>query len=233
VGYCTREDGTRHGNNIFTRIIPPLGHDIGAWTVFSTGVEKGTCRRSGCGKENHRLTLNIGDAGPGGGKIFYRNEKSFIVEDRDEFGYLTEEYCYYLEAAPNDMETQLAWASPGFINTEIKDNGYSPPKTLASGIGNRKNTAVILSVDANAPAAKACNDYSYGGKNDWYLPSLNELIELYQNKSAVGNFKSGRYWSATQSYRGDYTVYGKEFTSDAGCVETKDNKYYVRAIRAF
>jgi len=62
---------------------------------------------------------------------------------------------------------------------------------------------LILAIDANAPAAKACYEYNNGGKTDWFLPSLDELMELYIQRAAVGNLRTGTddlsvYFSSTQ-----------------------------------
>jgi len=89
-----------------------------------------------------------GDAGPGGGKIFYRSDAGFTMTD-------TETTAYYLEAASADMPTKLAWASPACIPptgawTDIPGTG------TAIGTG-RKNTALILAIDAAVPAALACS----------------------------------------------------------------------------
>ena len=54
-------------------------------------------------------------------------------------------------------------------------------------IGTGKaNTAAILAVNVIAPAAKACNDYNGGGKSDWFLPSRDELNEMYKVKTRLG-----------------------------------------------
>jgi hypothetical protein len=165
------------------------------------------------------LAYNLGDTGPGGGKIFYRLEAGFTMTDNSQV-------CHYLEAAPTDCSGTFAWASSGFTSTDI------PGTERAIGTG-RKNTALILATDVDAPAAKACKDYSNGGKTDWFLPSNDELDQLYVNRTSVGNMdESTSYWSSSQvgsgSSRDQRFSDGRQFTS------TKNvTSFSVRAVRAF
>jgi uncharacterized repeat protein (TIGR02543 family) len=162
----------------------------------------------------------LGSTGPGGGKIFYQSEIGFTMTD-------TNEVCHYLEAAPNNMSTILAWASSGYTYTNISGTGTE----IGTG---RKNTALILATDANAPAAKACKDYSGGGKTDWFLPSQYELNELYKNRGVVGNMGSSYYWSSSQHYYGSDSAWSQYFANGGQDNGIKGNNLYdVRAIRAF
>jgi hypothetical protein len=152
-----------------------------------------------------------GATGPGGGKVFYYNAKGFTMTDNKQV-------CHYLEAAPDDMATTLAWASSGYTYTNISGIG------LGIGTG-RKNTALILGVDGNAPAAKACKEYRGGGKTDWFLPSKDELNQLYLSKDHIGNMGTNWHWSSSQDK--DYSAW-----SQAGNV-SKSSTYHVRAVRCF
>ena len=107
-------------------------------------------------------SYNIGDTGPGGGKIFYYNTGGFRVyanaDDR------TGTICHYLEAAPANQGRNIMWISLGKGTTDV------PGTATEIGMG-RKNTDLILAAEPAAPAALACRNYSGGGKNDWFLPS--------------------------------------------------------------
>jgi hypothetical protein len=141
----------------------------------------------------------------------------------------TNEICHYLEAAPADMSGTLAWVSSVFSSVpDISGMGR------AIGTG-RKNTTLILAVDANAPAAKACKEYSNGGKTDWFLPSQDEQNELPYNSYIDGLDVSNGYWSSSQY---DFSpakaiwrvlLYGEGMWSS----EAKTSPYLVRAVRAF
>jgi hypothetical protein len=161
---------------------------------------------------------NLGDTGPGGGKIFYYDAAGFTMTDDNQV-------CHYLEAAPNSVSSSLMWASSGYQTTNI-------PGTFGTAIGTgRKNTALILAIDTEAPAAKACNVYSNGGKTDWFLPSKDELNQLYVNEVLLNNIPAW-YWSSSQSQDNlSWSQYlGNGSTQMTG---NKTEKLYVRAIRAF
>jgi len=165
----------------------------------------------------------LGDTGPGGGKIFYYSAAGFTMTD-------TGEVCHYLEAAPDDMPSTLAWAPQ---NTNV------PGTANPIGTG-RKNTALILATYADAPAAKACNEYR-GPNNltDWFLPSVVELNALYVYQDYVGNMNktggtNGGYWSSTLiSQFGNYMAYIQRFDGNYQTPTSVNFSTYVRAIRAF
>jgi uncharacterized repeat protein (TIGR02543 family) len=167
------------------------------------------------------------NTGPGGGKVFYYNAAGFTMTDNNQV-------CHYLEAAPADIR-DLLWASPGYTSTDISGT------ETAIGTG-RKNTALILARDANAPAAKACRDYR-GPNNltDWFLPSKDELNEMYINRVYVVNITTSRYWSSSQENNaGAWLQYFFPSGEDAGFQETVGKgsfpylqSGYVLAIRAF
>jgi hypothetical protein len=74
--------------------------------------------------------------------------------------------------------------------------------------------------------------HSYGGKDDWFLPSSDELDELYQNKGVIGGFGSGWYWSSSEFNH--YYTWAQRFSDGAKeSITVKDKTYSVRAIRAF
>jgi hypothetical protein len=178
------------------------------------------------GGENDR-TYALGDTGPGGGKIFYVDTGGFTVytSAADTTGVT----CHYLEAAPQDIEGTLVWASSGYMSTHIEGT------ETAMGTG-RRNTARIVAEDIGAPAAKACKDYRGGGKTDWFLPSKSELNVLYTNRGHVGNLQTERYWSSSDSYihyAYDYYAWRQYFSSGSQDYDTKGSSCSVRAVRAF
>jgi len=169
----------------------------------------------------------LGDTGPGGGKIFYRSEEGFTVKGATVAANVT---AYYLEAAPNDLENSKSalpdWGSSGSIGT-------------GTAIGDGKqNTQLIIKSDNTEVAAKICVNYN-NGFNDWFLPSKDELYQLFVNRVAAGVTleisSSGRYyWSSSESETSTawtYYINAQSNITDAG--RNRANTAYVRAIRAF
>ena len=188
------------------------------------------------------LSFKIGDTGPGGGKIFYRSYAGFTMTD-------TNEICHYLEVSPDDVGTNLHWASPAFFPSDWGGTGtaveWGSIEGTEEAIGTgRKNTAIILAQDADAPAVKACNEYSNNGKNDWFLPSIDELWQLYLMKSFIGTFEPS-YWSSTLhlASTGIVRVLSFHYIYDSSSIDPSTgmpfgianaaNQYAARAIRAF
>ena len=77
----------------------------------------------------------------------------------------------------------------------------------------------------------ACRNYSYGGCTDWYLPSKNELNQLYLNRKIVGGFSTVYYWSSSEIVaNGAWYQY---FYDGDQVNDVKNSTYYVRPVRAF
>ncbi|GHV86679.1 hypothetical protein AGMMS50230_22870 [Spirochaetia bacterium] len=165
----------------------------------------------------------IGDTGPGGGIIFYYDAAGFIV-NAPSLGY-NNKTCYYLEAAPADLGAPLEWA------TESKKGAYINAKGTAIGTG-AANTGAILAGDPDALAAKACDEYTNGGKaDDWFLPTTSELEKLWGNRSYVDNFTVAKRWSSYQaSSPADAAASVQQFSISA---DPKRTPLLVRPIRAF
>jgi hypothetical protein len=173
------------------------------------------------------FSYQLGDTGPGGGKIFHYDPNGFTMPDDGKV-------CHYLEAAPEDMPSTLAWASSRYTSTNIvnlanftENNGYPTG-------GGRECTALILAADPDAPAAKACKEYRGGGKNDWFLPSLGDLLLLCWKRHIIGDILRGEwYWTSTQGDDGSaWFVDVREMITSQYTLE-KNGNCYVRPIRAF
>lgn len=159
---------------------------------------------------------SIGDRGPAGGWIFYDKGNSF-------------DGWRYLEAAPWDQSSSCYWGSYGIL---ISDND----RVIGSG---SLNTQRIVTEDSFINKAADYSDVlslTNGGTiyNDWFLPSRDELNEMYTNIRAIGGFdlSGGSYWSSTQG--NSYLAYRQRFSD--GFQNTNQKDYWtfrVRSVRAF
>jgi hypothetical protein len=148
----------------------------------------------------------IGQIGPAGGIVFY----------------ITNGGLNGLEAAPVDQSGGAPWGCQG---TLLLVNG------TAIGTG-AQNTADIL---AGCPdlgiAARLADNYSLNGFNDWFLPSQDELNELYLQRAVVGGFTTAFFWSSSEGFA--VSAWGQDFNDGSVFNGDKNNNTGVRAIRAF
>ncbi len=86
------------------------------------------------------------------------------------------------------------------------------------------------------PALNACSALSRHTNDDWYLPSLNELLELNANRAAI-NAEAGeafdtvtRYWGSTESVTGTFAVH-VSLNGGANSYSSQANSRNVRCIR--
>ena len=126
-----------------------------------------------------------------------------------------------LIAAPSDQSTGIGWGC---------DSTTSSATGTAIGTG-LSNTNIIVFMCGVGTAASICKNYTGGGYNDWYLPSIYELETLYNNKTTIGGFASAYYWSSSEG--GMDASYGQNFANGATIYIYKYSTYSVRAIRTF
>ena len=145
-------------------------------------------------------TYEIGDTGPAGGKIFYYDEEGFNCGPTfSATGSPTGGKCHYLEVAPNGWfgtveDPRMAWAIGSW-------NVDSIPGATDSAIGSgfKNSIAIINTIAGNYEsfAAGIARSYQNTTGNEWYLPSINELIELHANKVPAG-ISGFSFWSSTE-----------------------------------
>jgi uncharacterized repeat protein (TIGR02543 family) len=94
-----------------------------------------------------------------------------------------------------------------------------------------QNTHDIIAGCSEASAAKVCHDLSLNGYADWYLPSKDELNQLYVNKTAIGGFNGVYYWSSSEVNASD--AWDQNFNDGTQQYFSKFSGDYIRCIRAF
>jgi len=205
------DGGTRTGKQFIVSLVLPDSTESIAGVLYGHFSNLKTAKA-------RKIDWIIGNTGPAGGIVFYDKGDSA-------------DGWRYLEAAPADMETRLRWVAQSYgFNWRNFPSVDGTDTAIGTG---RQNTALILAVDANAPAAKACAEYRGGGFSDWFLPSRDELNLMYRNlkMSNIGGFQNNWYWSSSrgnsdyawcQGFVGGYQGYGY-----------KSSVSNVRPVRAF
>jgi hypothetical protein len=151
--------------------------------------------------------------------------------------------AHYLEAAPRDQGS-IRWCNYCYFNNSgcFAESGVTGTETVI-GTG-RKNTQLIVNFPAHSSdtttnnAAKAAN-ITINGKNDWFLPSISELNELYKlyhskGQDSYANLSINTYLSSSQSSDDIKKAWNQSFFLSRMSENYKyESSYYVRAIRAF
>ena len=216
-----------------TTVAPTTTTTLAPTTTLPTCAQGGTCV--------------VGDAGPGGGTVYFVSSAGF------ECGLTLASTCKYLEVSPKTWKA----ATPATANcTDVGSSdtkcvwGTLTPYVNTSGaVGQgRKNTKAILDTSGvlTSVAALVSTSYRGGGKDDWFLPSQHELDELckFANGKPTGDvathcsggtlksdFATGHYWSSNDA--GNGTAIEIDFGTGMQQFPAKSLQFNVRPIRAF
>ncbi len=171
-------------------------------------------------------TCEIGNTGPGGGIVFYVSNTPNTAETP----------WRYMEAAPNTWSGGVAdptmkWCSNTTNFAASLITGSTASKITSEGVGKGfYNTKVMLG-SCTYGAANMAASYNGGGKSDWFLPSYYEMYFLKEQKTAVGGFNSGIYWTSSELYAD--IAWFHIMVGGSASSEGKIDTFYVRPVRAF
>jgi hypothetical protein len=128
------------------------------------------------------------------------------------------------------------------------DNVVIGSSAQSSWNGLSNSNAIVAQSGFTSGAAQGCLNSTNGGQSDWYLPAIDELSLLWQNRFNVNRTLSGassvgiipgtptqidyiNYWSSTELDLG--YAWNFNFYNGYANITSKDSTYYVRAIRKF
>ncbi len=156
------------------------------------------------------------------GESYLGGVLAYVYQSGDP-GYVEGEF-HGLIAAPSDQSTGATWGCSG---TTVG----STSNALGAGLAN--TNAIVAACSTAGIAARLCYDLELNGYDDWFLPSLHEILKLYQNRDAIGGFDtvSGTYWNSLEGSPTQASM--KEFFSGSYAFPLKTSLYRVRAIRYF
>jgi hypothetical protein len=139
-----------------------------------------------------------------------------------------------LVCAIDDQSSRIRWYNGNYTTTGATGT--------AIGTGSANTTAIIANqgTTETAYAAGLARAYNGGGYTDWFLPSKDELNQMYENKAMINstatansgsNFTNNYYWSSTEYDAG--SAWLQSFNNGDQANGGKSNTVYVRAVRAF
>lgn len=138
-----------------------------------------------------------------------------------------------LVCAVSDQSSSAEW---GCFETPI-----SGADGTAIGTGEQNTIDILAGCTTPGIAAYICDTLTLNGYTDWFLPSLDELNEMYLNKTDINTtasanggyiFNYSLYWSSSEY--DNYSAWGQNmWYDDSQVYPPKDYGAVVRAVRAF
>lgn len=215
----TFEYGTTesYGNRVPAAGTPVTGLNPVRVSANVTGLNPGT-------NYHYRIVAENDEGTVTGKDVTFRSE--YVIGD-----FLFGGYIFYVDktgehglvCAPSDQSRDALWGS-------CLPEGAAG---RAIGSGYQNTTEIVRDCPGEGTAAGICSDLELNGYDDWYLPSVDELMLMQANldSKGKGGFEDTFYWSSTQDKHGAWVVnffYGSKSNQsrDKSSVRT-------RAIRAF
>jgi hypothetical protein len=166
--------------------------------------------------ETHVTSMNYTVSGLGSGKV----QLPFITYGGQN-----------LNIQPIDSSSSVVWGCYGISTGASFDTNGSV------------NTATIVSSCSDS-AAKLCDESTYAGYSDWYLPAKDQLYTIYLQRDSVSkgdygaewiDFTASDYWSSTEVSDGfvpsENGAWAMEFSTNSPDRFSKDDLFAVRCVR--
>ena len=193
------------------------------------------------------IGCQVGDAGPGGGTIFYVNDSGFSVP-----GSACGNNCHNLEYAPSTWTWEVGYSGPSsgdagmyqhaswgeHTGTFLRTNRV--PDSVKNGTGDQAIGAGYMNTlqmrNRNPTRSIAVPVLQYAGTNNsagqWYIPSLYELKAIYDSSAfASGSFIREGYTSSSEE--SDIFYWYVDFNDGSMPRENRGGSALIRPIRAF
>ena len=152
---------------------------------------------------------------------------------------------FWLDASTNNNSGLVCAVSDQSNNIGASWGSNTPTignVATAIGTGQANTNAILVVHTQGTNAAKLCNSYTGNGFSDWYLPSKDELNEVYNNKAIIqatsaanggANFKNSAYWTSSEHAVDPTRALNQFFNFGSQNSNQKGAIFHVRAIRTF
>ena len=165
-----------------------------------------------------KIKLAVGNAYQGG-KVAY------IFKSGDP-GYVAGQTHGLIAAKTDQKPTGVQWYNGSFAATGATGTA------LGTGFSNTNMIIWVQGAPSSGYAAGVARAYQGGGYTDWYLPSKDELNQLFLHQAKIGGFGPHYYWSSSEFDAS--TAWAKAFDlSSPAYAYSKNGASYVRAVRVF
>jgi hypothetical protein len=169
----------------------------------------------------------VGDRGPGGGIIFYKDLTRAAGSQ-----YFEAACAGWSDGTCGGSDLTDPTAVWGCFGTLI-----AGADGRAMGTGEQNTKDIVTGCTTAGIAAKVAKALVLGGQSDWFLPSKNELNQMYIRRTAIGGFSPDVYGSSSEeSSPGSVDInYAWVQYFSIGFQEwyRLNFTFYVRPVRAF
>jgi hypothetical protein len=158
---------------------------------------------------------------PSAGDLYLGGVVAYVFVAGDP-GYIAGQYHGLITTAA-DLSAGVQWGCWG--------SALAGADGLALGTGNQNTIDIAANCADVGIAAKLCADFSQNGYSDWFLPSRDELVKMYNNQATIGGFSAVEYWTSSEAT--SQRAYVVSFATGAITNVNKNNTIRVRPLRYF
>jgi len=194
------------------------------------------------GNTGFKTVYEAGDPGKLAGIYNYIDGEWTILAVGDSYGggivaYIdgTGQHGLIAATADQDDGSGIVWAMATYQTIAVPDG-----TSTAYGEGeNNTNKIIDQNGEGSTYAAGLARAHDGGGYHDWFLPSLDELYKLYDNRAAIDSaaiasfVADNLYWSSSEVPAIAANAWGQNITNNSSAQSTKGSPRRVRAVRAF
>lgn len=165
----------------------------------------------------------------GSGKIKLKNSSKYSIGDSVDGGIVFYTYGNPIDGFKAIIARQIATPEAALLPWGgIMGANYYVTQATGTTIGTGlDNTLRIVDNDPTRPivASEALDYLPSPPGNPWYLPSKDELSEIYKNKNLFGN-KTSTHWSSSESTNDTDEVWVRRFSDGAQWESSKASGAY-------